>query len=252
MSTGGPREIAQVAEALNDMRKRVRSLVDERTQMLAAISHDLRTPLTRLRLRVERLNDGPPRAAMLQDIVTINEMLGETPGLCPPGALGAEEASLIDFSAEPSLETIAAQFADIGPEVSYSGPDRLSFRRSRVQAIGRAACCTSSRMRPSLARALSLSCAHSTTAVSRRRFSTTAPVLRLGFDRVFGAVFQGRQRLLHRRSHRLWPRSFDRPHIADRHGKDIALVNRSPTASAFVKDLQTPAAHPGLGVTSAA
>src|SRR5262249_39909694 len=51
----GPREIAQVAQALNDMQKRVRSLVDERTRMLAAISHDLRTPLTRLRLRSERV-----------------------------------------------------------------------------------------------------------------------------------------------------------------------------------------------------
>jgi nitrate/nitrite-specific signal transduction histidine kinase len=51
----GPREIAQVAQALNEMRKRVRSLVDERTRMLAAISHDLRTPLTRLRLRSERV-----------------------------------------------------------------------------------------------------------------------------------------------------------------------------------------------------
>ena len=76
LSVDGPREIEQAAQALNDMRKRVRSLVNERTQMLAAISHDLRTPLTRLRLRVERLKDDPPRAAMLQDIATIDEMLG--------------------------------------------------------------------------------------------------------------------------------------------------------------------------------
>jgi signal transduction histidine kinase len=46
LSSDGPREIAQAAIALNDMRKRVRMLVNERTQMLIAISHDLRTPLT--------------------------------------------------------------------------------------------------------------------------------------------------------------------------------------------------------------
>jgi signal transduction histidine kinase len=53
MSRNGPREIAQVADALNDMRTRIRALLDDRTRMLAAISHDLRTPLTRLRLRAD-------------------------------------------------------------------------------------------------------------------------------------------------------------------------------------------------------
>jgi signal transduction histidine kinase len=134
LSVDGPREIEQAAEALNDMRKRVRVLVNERTQMLVAISHDLRTPLTRLRLRVERLKDASPRAAMLQDIVTINNMLGETLAYVREGN-HREEASLTDL---PSLlETIAAQFADIGHEVSYRGPDRLAFA-GRVQAIGRA------------------------------------------------------------------------------------------------------------------
>jgi signal transduction histidine kinase len=135
LSVDGPREIEQAAQALNDMRKRVRTLVNERTQMLVAISHDLRTPLTRLRLRVERLKDELPRAAMLQDIVTINELLGETLAYVREGNQ-REEASLIDL---PSLlETIAAQFADIGHEVSYRGPDRLAFA-GRAQAIGRAA-----------------------------------------------------------------------------------------------------------------
>ena len=60
------------------MRKRVRTLVDERTRMLVAVSHDLRTPLTRLRLRVERLRDDPAKAAMLDEIATVNEMLTET------------------------------------------------------------------------------------------------------------------------------------------------------------------------------
>jgi signal transduction histidine kinase len=116
------------------MRKRVRVLVNERTQMLVAISHDLRTPLTRLRLRVERLKDASPCAAMLQDIVTINDMLGETLAYVREGN-HREEASLTDL---PSLlETIAAQFADIGHEVSYRGPDRLAFA-GRVRAIGRA------------------------------------------------------------------------------------------------------------------
>jgi len=130
----GPREIAQAAHALNDMRKRVRTLVNERTQMLVAISHDLRTPLTRLRLRAERLTDEPLRAAMLQDIETVNDMLGETLAYLREDSQ-PEEGSLVDL---PSLlETIAAQFADVGYDVAYHGPDHLTFA-GRAQAIGRA------------------------------------------------------------------------------------------------------------------
>lgn len=124
LSTTGPREIAQVAEALNDMRKRVRSLVDERTQMLVAISHDLRTPLTRLRLRAERLDDANLRIAMLQDIAMVNDMLGETLAYLREGG-PLEPVHLVDL---PSLlQTICAQFADVGHAVSYAGPDRFAF-----------------------------------------------------------------------------------------------------------------------------
>jgi signal transduction histidine kinase len=134
LSAAGPREIAQLAEALNDMRKRVRTLVDERTKMLVAISHDLRTPLTRLRLRAERTPDDKTRDGMLHDIGMINEMLSETLAyLRDDGRV--ERAHLIDL---PSLlQTICAQFADIGEDVSYDGPSRLTFP-CRQQALTRA------------------------------------------------------------------------------------------------------------------
>ena len=65
-SRRGPREIIQVTDALNDMRTRIRLLLDDRTKMLAAISHDLRTPLTRLRLRAERIDKDDLRVAILR------------------------------------------------------------------------------------------------------------------------------------------------------------------------------------------
>jgi signal transduction histidine kinase len=130
----GPREIAQAAQALNDMRRRVRTLVNERTQMLVAISHDLRTPLTRLRLRIERLTDTNQRNAMLQDVASINNMLRETLAYLREGGR-SEDASLVDL---PSiLETIAAQFVDVGFDVVYCGPVHHAFS-GRAQAIERA------------------------------------------------------------------------------------------------------------------
>jgi hypothetical protein len=124
---------SQAAQALNEMRKRVRTPVDERTQMLIAISHDLRTPLTQLRLRIERLNHDLPGAAALQDIRTVDAMLGETPVYLREGSQ-PEEGSLVDL---PSLlETISTSFADVGYEVAYRGPDHLTFA-GRAQAIAR-------------------------------------------------------------------------------------------------------------------
>lgn len=134
LSENGPREIAQVAEALNDMRKRVRTLVDERTRMLAAISHDLRTPLTRLRLRAERLDEAKTRDGMLQDITTINDMIGETLAYLRDNS-SSEPVHLVDL---PSLlQTICAEFTDVGFPVTYEGPGRHPFA-CRAHALTRA------------------------------------------------------------------------------------------------------------------
>ena len=248
LSVDGPREIEQAAQALNDMRKRVRTLVNERTQMLVAISHDLRTPLTRLRLRVERLNDGPPRAAMLQDIVTINEMLGETLAYVRQGTQ-REEASLIDL---PSLlETIAAQFADIGHEVSYSGPDRLAFA-GRAQAIGRAVANVVENATKFGSRAVIILRALDDGAVETEVFDD-GPGIEPGLlDRVFEPFFKGDSaRSIEGRTGFGLGLSIARD-IADRHGGDIALVNREPHGLSVRMTFKPLQLTQVWGVTSAA
>ncbi len=121
----GPLEIAGVASAFNDMRGRVRRLVAERTRMLAAISHDLRTPLTRLRLRTERVvaqQEG--REAMLEDIDTIEAMLQATLSYLRDGQV-SEAPEFIDL---PSfLQTLCDAYADTGHDVTYRGPARFEF-----------------------------------------------------------------------------------------------------------------------------
>lgn len=134
LSRRGPREIIQVTDALNDMRTRIRGLLDDRTRMLAAISHDLRTPLTRLRLRAERIGQDSLRNAMLGDLTKVSRMLDETLEYLRDHTR-SEAVSRIDL---PSfLQTICSDFADTGHAVFYAGPPRLSYA-CRPRALLRA------------------------------------------------------------------------------------------------------------------
>ncbi|MGK9232063.1 HAMP domain-containing protein [Inquilinus limosus] len=120
----GPREIGQVADALNDMRTRIRALIDDQSRMLAAISHDLRTPLTRLRLRAERIDDPELRDGILHEVVRISGMLDETLEYLHPG-IREERMSRVDLSS--LLQTVCTEFADVGHGVAYAGPPRLAW-----------------------------------------------------------------------------------------------------------------------------
>jgi signal transduction histidine kinase len=72
----GTVETRQAARAFNEMQRRLRTLVDNRTRLLAAISHDLRTPLTILRLRAETVEDEQERERMLATISEMDAMIG--------------------------------------------------------------------------------------------------------------------------------------------------------------------------------
>jgi signal transduction histidine kinase len=74
----GPVELRLATGAFNRMQERLRRFVHDRTQMLAAISHDLRTPLTRMRLRAEFVDEDEQREKMLHDIAEMESMISET------------------------------------------------------------------------------------------------------------------------------------------------------------------------------
>ncbi len=74
----GSRELRKASRAFNRMQERLRSLLDDRTMMLAAISHDLKTMLTRLRLRIEFINDPAQREKAVADLFEMQAMLNET------------------------------------------------------------------------------------------------------------------------------------------------------------------------------
>ncbi|MFD2134691.1 HAMP domain-containing protein [Novosphingobium resinovorum] len=72
----GPAEIGRAANAFNQMRHRLRAFVDDRTAMVGAISHDLRTPLTRLRFRIEDVPDDQ-REGLLKEVTEMEAMISQ-------------------------------------------------------------------------------------------------------------------------------------------------------------------------------
>jgi signal transduction histidine kinase len=113
----GPREVKQAAAAFNRMQRRLRQFILDRTRMLAAISHDLRTPLTRMRLRTEMMDDGEQRAKMLSDLHEMEEMVGAT--LAFARDENADEPSRpLDLAS--LLETIAADARDMEQPVTLA------------------------------------------------------------------------------------------------------------------------------------
>lgn len=75
ISEAGPREVRHVVAAFNRMAARIQRLIADRTQALAAVGHDLRTPLARLRLRADGVDDGAVRAAIQRDIGEMEAMV---------------------------------------------------------------------------------------------------------------------------------------------------------------------------------
>ena len=115
----GPEEIRSVARALNRMHERIGRLMSDRTRMLAAISHDLRTPITRLRLRAEFIEDEGHRKRMLIDLDQMRSMLESVLSLLRNDRK-IEAVTLVDIAS--TLQLIADQFGDMGHVVHYEGP----------------------------------------------------------------------------------------------------------------------------------
>ncbi|MBR0881432.1 signal transduction histidine kinase [Bradyrhizobium japonicum] len=115
----GPEEIRSVARALNRMHERIARLMSDRTRMLAAISHDLRTPITRLRLRAEFIEDEGNRRRMLIDLDQMRSMLESVLSLLRNDRK-IEAVTLVDIAS--TLQVIADQFGDMGHVVHYDGP----------------------------------------------------------------------------------------------------------------------------------
>jgi signal transduction histidine kinase len=119
----GPDEVRHLARAFNGMQARIHGLLRDRTQALAAVSHDLRTPITRLRLRAGFLADPEAQAAMDADLEEMEGMIEATLAYLR-GDAETEPRQVVDLAA--LLSTITDAVCDAGGDATYAGPHHVA------------------------------------------------------------------------------------------------------------------------------
>lgn len=128
----GPREISVAAQAFNEMQARLRRYVGDRTAMMGAIAHDLRTPLTRLRFRIEGLPE-EQRAKYGADLDQMEEMIAATLAFVRDAAQPAQRrplelSSLVESLCDEMAETGQKTEVEAGEKVVVEG-DTMALRR---------------------------------------------------------------------------------------------------------------------------
>lgn len=124
LAATGPSEVRKVIDAFNRMQARVRRQLRERAQLLGAISHDLKTPITRLRLRSELLQDGTLRAKIERDLDEMEAMVASTLAFfCAVG----EESRRQPVDVAALVDSLCEDRRDAGEAVSQRGAPRAPY-----------------------------------------------------------------------------------------------------------------------------
>ncbi len=134
LAEAGPLETRRAASAFNRMQAKIKRLVDERSRALAAVSHDLRTPLTRLRLRSELIADDRLRGEMASDLEAMSAMLDMTLDYLR-GLEESEPVRRIDVNA--LVQSIAEDAAVLGRGIAVEGQAQAPYS-GRLSALRRA------------------------------------------------------------------------------------------------------------------
>ncbi len=120
----GPGEVRRASRAFNTMQTRLKRFIQDRTQMLAAISHDLRTPITRMKLRAEFVDDDEQREKMLRDLDEMEKMISATLAFARDDAAN-EPTALTNIAL--MLADITSDEAASDHDVTYTGPVDLDI-----------------------------------------------------------------------------------------------------------------------------
>ncbi len=130
----GSVEVRRAGIAFTKMKERIQRQITERTQMLAGVSHDLRTPLTRMKLQTAMLPDGQDKEDFLQDISEMEKMLDGY--LSFVSGEGGEKSSFVDMN--EMILSIINKFRNKKALIRYTTNDQVSAIQGREQALKRA------------------------------------------------------------------------------------------------------------------
>ena len=125
LAEAGPLEVRRAAHAFNTMQERLIRYIEDRNRILAALSHDLKTPITRLRLRTELLDDAPLRDKFLADLDDMQRMAQASLDFLRGGE-DSEPIAPVDLNA--LLESLQEDAEDVGHEVGITGAARQPLR----------------------------------------------------------------------------------------------------------------------------
>mgnify|MGYP003336094869 FL=1 len=133
LDEGGPLEVGRAARAFNAMQAKLDALISDRTRIFSAMSHDLKTPITRLRLRTEMLDDPVLREKIAQDLKEMEDMVGAALDFMR-GLDSSEPAQPVDIMA--LIESIATDAREVGGAVEIAGAAAAPFT-GHAQALKR-------------------------------------------------------------------------------------------------------------------
>jgi signal transduction histidine kinase len=119
LSEDGPSEVAHAARAFNAMQRRITGYMAERVEILAAISHDLQTPITRMRLRTDLMDDGQDRHKFRQDLGAMHALVRE--GVTYARTLHGATEPPLRVDADALIESMVADYEDAGEQVRLEG-----------------------------------------------------------------------------------------------------------------------------------
>ena len=135
LAENGPREVASAARAFNAMQTRIHEHLRERAHILAAITHDLQTPLTRMRLRSELLAEPEARDKLLADIDEMRGLVAEGLHYAASAHAAEETPQAVDLVA--LLDGLVCDAQDAGQQVSLDAPPSLPPVTTRPRALRR-------------------------------------------------------------------------------------------------------------------
>lgn len=129
----GPEEVRKATRAFNRMQNCIAEMAAQRTRMFAAVSHDLRTPITRMRLRAEYVENADTKTKLVRDLDQMEAMVCG----CLDYLRGRAQREMVALDLASLLQAVVDQFDDAGADARYDGVDHINVR-GNPDDLGRA------------------------------------------------------------------------------------------------------------------